>query len=58
MGIIQLTNKILIKNGIIVTMDPQRKMIEDGGVAIEGNKIIAVGKTDDVAERSQRPIGH
>jgi 5-methylthioadenosine/S-adenosylhomocysteine deaminase len=46
----------LIKNGIIVTMDPQRRVIEDGAVAIEGNKIVAVGKTDDVKNVLKDPV--
>ena len=38
----------LIQHGIVVTMDPQRHIIEDGAVAIEGHKIVAVGKTEKV----------
>jgi len=34
---------ILISGGFIITMDPQRKIIEDGSVAIEGNRIVDVG---------------
>ena len=40
---------ILIKNGILITMDPERRVIEDGAVAIEGERIVAVGTTDEVA---------
>ena len=43
-----MTNKILIKNGIIVTMDPVQNIISDGAVAIENDRIVAVGKTQDV----------
>jgi len=39
---------ILIQHGIVVTVDPQRRIIEDGAVAIEGDKIVAVGKTEKV----------
>jgi len=39
---------ILIKNGILVTMDKQRRIIEDGAVAIEKNKIVGVGKTREI----------
>lgn len=35
---------ILIKGGHIVTMNPQRQIFEHGSVAIEGDKIAAVGK--------------
>jgi 5-methylthioadenosine/S-adenosylhomocysteine deaminase len=34
---------ILITNGIVVTMDPERRVIEDGAVAIEKDRIVAVG---------------
>lgn len=35
---------ILIKDGHVITMDPQRRILERGNVAIEGDKIVAVGK--------------
>ncbi|TET71697.1 amidohydrolase, partial [Candidatus Bathyarchaeota archaeon] len=40
---------ILVKNGYILTMTGEGVgMIEDGAVAIEGNEIVAVGKTDEL----------
>jgi len=39
---------ILIRNGLVVTMDPQRRVIEDGCVAITGSRIVAVGPTAEV----------
>jgi 5-methylthioadenosine/S-adenosylhomocysteine deaminase len=46
--------KVLIKNGYVITVDPQRRMYPDGFVLINGNKIEAVGDsaqmpTQDVA---------
>jgi 5-methylthioadenosine/S-adenosylhomocysteine deaminase len=38
----------LITHGIVVTMDPQRRVIEDGAVAITGDRIVAVGTTTEV----------
>jgi 5-methylthioadenosine/S-adenosylhomocysteine deaminase len=35
---------ILIKDGYVITVDPQRRIFERGSVAIEGDKIVAVGK--------------
>ena len=32
----------------MVTVDPQRRIITDGALAIEGGKIVAVGKTRDL----------
>lgn len=39
---------ILITHGIIVTMDPTRRVIEDGAVAITDDRIVAVGSTAEV----------
>ncbi|MEM7113044.1 MAG: amidohydrolase family protein [Chloroflexota bacterium] len=49
---------ILIKNGIILTMDPDRRLIENGAVAIAGNKIVAVGESQALVEQyeAQRTI--
>ena len=43
---------LLVKNAdYLVTVDPQRRIIRDGAVAISGNRIAAVGKTDELAPR-------
>ena len=39
---------ILIENATVITMDPERRIIEDGAVAIEGTRIAAVGPKDEV----------
>ncbi|MDP7643167.1 MAG: amidohydrolase [Anaerolineales bacterium] len=39
---------ILITHGKVGTMDGERRFFEDGAVAIEGNKIVAVGPTSEV----------
>jgi 5-methylthioadenosine/S-adenosylhomocysteine deaminase len=41
---------ILIKGGYIITMDHQRRILKQGSVTIDGDKIAAVGK--DVKERA------
>jgi len=38
----------LIANGLVVTMGPERRVITDGAVAIEDDRIAAVGKTPDL----------
>ena len=35
----------------LVTVDPSRRMIRDGAIAISENTIVAVGKTSEVAPR-------
>ena len=42
-----MAEKLLVKGSVVVTMDNE-KVIHDGAVAIEGNRIAAVGKSGDV----------
>ena len=39
---------ILVRGGVLVTMDADRRVIEDGAVAIAGDRIVAVGPTAEV----------
>ena len=39
---------ILIKNGILITMDKQRRIIEDGAIAILNDRIIEVNPTPEM----------
>src|SRR5687767_3945562 len=40
---------LLILGGAIVTMDGARQIIEDGGIAVENGRIVAVGSRTDIA---------
>ncbi|MHA1839144.1 MAG: amidohydrolase family protein [Candidatus Ranarchaeia archaeon] len=42
---------ILIKNAYVITVDPQRRIYEKGAIAIDGNRIEAVGKSDDIVKK-------
>ena len=44
---------LLIENGIVITMDPQRRVLEDTSVAIENGRIIEVGPAGEVRSRHQ-----
>src|SRR6201991_4094544 len=45
----KLMSKVLIKNAdYVVTVDSTRRMIRDGAVAIDGDRIAFVGKSADV----------
>lgn len=40
---------ILLTHGTVVTLDPGRRIIEDGAVALEGDRIAAIGPTAELA---------
>ena len=40
----------LIKNGLVITMDRDRRVISDGAVAVEGNSILDIGKEEELAK--------
>src|SRR5271170_2824860 len=44
---------LFVSGGTVVTMDAQFRVIEDGGVAIEGDSIVAVGKRSDLEARTR-----
>ena len=46
---------IIIKNGVVITVDPDRRVIENGAVAIKGDRIIAVGTTEEVMAAHKAP---
>jgi len=40
---------LLIENGIVVTLDDRNTVLTDGAIAVEGNRIVAVGATSEVS---------
>ena len=42
---------LLISGGTVITMDSARRILDDGAVAITGNRIVAVGPTSELTER-------
>lgn len=42
---------LMIGNANIITVDAQRRVIQNGAIAIEGKNIIAVGKTEDILSK-------
>ena len=45
------TVDLLIVGGTVVTMDKDRRMIDDGAIAVKNNEIIAVGKRLDITKK-------
>lgn len=41
---------LLIRGGTVITMDPARRVIADGAVAVSGNAIVAVGPSAEIAD--------
>jgi 5-methylthioadenosine/S-adenosylhomocysteine deaminase len=46
---------LLVTGGTVITMDPQRAIIEDGAVAIRGDAIAAVGPRSEIEARFEAP---
>ncbi|MGB9334443.1 MAG: amidohydrolase family protein, partial [Candidatus Acidiferrales bacterium] len=42
---------LVVAGGTVVTMDPAKRVIDDGAVAVRGDEIVAVGKRDEIAGR-------
>ena len=45
-----MVSSILIKNGLIIPVDGRKHFIKNGAVAIDGNRIVAVGSTEKLKE--------
>lgn len=46
---------LIVAHGTIVTMDAERRILADGAVAIQGNRIVEIGKSADVLARHRAP---
>lgn len=42
---------VLVEGGTVITMDGQRRVLQPGAVAIQGDRIVAVGRRSDVLRR-------
>ena len=47
---------LLLRHGHILTIDPQRRILTDGSIAIRGDRIVAVGPDRDVAATYTAPL--
>jgi 5-methylthioadenosine/S-adenosylhomocysteine deaminase len=45
-----------IVNGIVITVDPDNRIIEDGCVIIEGDRIVDLGRTDEIAHKYRKDL--
>jgi 5-methylthioadenosine/S-adenosylhomocysteine deaminase len=44
---------LVVTNGTVITMDAQRRVIENGAVAVRGDSIVAVGPSAEIAAQYQ-----
>ena len=44
---------LIVAGGTIVTMDSQRRLIENGSIAIKGGRIVAIGERRDITKKYQ-----
>lgn len=44
---------LIVAHGVVITVDPDRRVIDDGAVVIEADRIIDVGPSDDILARHQ-----
>jgi cytosine/adenosine deaminase-related metal-dependent hydrolase len=51
MNAVQTAIDLLIVHGTLITVDAERRVIDDGAVAVAGDRIVAVGATADLARR-------
>lgn len=42
---------LIVRGGTVVTMDAERRVIENGALAVRGSEIVAVGASDDIAKQ-------
>ncbi|MCI0526552.1 MAG: amidohydrolase family protein, partial [Nitrospira sp.] len=43
----------MIENGLILALDAERRIIQNGSIALEGNKIVGVGKPEEIRKKFQ-----
>lgn len=51
-----MSETIIIKNGIVATLDNHGRVFEDGAVLIENDRIIAVGDTREVEKKDKADV--
>jgi len=44
---------MIFENGTIITIDPARRIILDGAIAVSGSRIVGVGKREDILNQFQ-----
>jgi 5-methylthioadenosine/S-adenosylhomocysteine deaminase len=42
---------LIVRGGSVVTMDAQKRVVENGAIAVKDGKIVAVGKADEIARQ-------
>lgn len=51
-----MSETLLIKNGVVITVDGKNRIYKDGAVAVQDGRIVDIGKTDIVAKRHKPDV--
>lgn len=51
-----MAEKILIDNGIVVTMNPKREILRNASVLVEGDRIVDIGDSSEVKRRHKPDV--
>ncbi len=46
---------IIINHGVFITIDSERRIITDGAISIEADRIIDIGSSNEIMARHQAP---
>lgn len=49
---------MIFKNATIITVDPDRRVIQDGAIAVEGSRIAGVGKREEILKQFHEDKEH
>ncbi len=51
-----MSETLIIKNGLVITVDANNKIYTDGAVVVQDGRIVDVGKTDVIAKRHKPDV--
>lgn len=46
---------LIVTNAVVVTVDPERRVLHDAAIAVQGDRILDIGPTDEILARHSAP---